>query len=117
MSEAWDGKNRRKADRRKPPPWDGYLHLPNREVNLRPALPLRVVDWKVLKKSGITLNALQEAAKDTDVESMVALVLHVAVKATPTVTADDIEQLTFLELVGAVNNILSAEAGDVDRPT
>ena len=120
MNEVWDGKQeRRKEERRKPvsKPWDGWVKAAGgKSIDLRDALPLRVGDWKVLKKSNISMKDLSGFIRDLDLEKLQQLVAHVANKVQPT-KPEDLDSLTILELVSVVNGMLEAENRDVDRPT
>ena len=93
--------------------WSFKVSLQGTEVNLRPALPLRVRDWKELKRvHDITLGTL---SSDLGVEKMATLVGHVLDKAKSPVSVDD---LYLEELSHVFRVIVRAESIErAERPT
>lgn len=90
------------------------MKLNGRDFDLSKALPLRIKDWRALKKQGVTLEALRKG--EVDVDSMAELASYVLNKAEAGSGAA-VEELTLPELTQILNAITDAEVQEVDRPT
>lgn len=63
--------------------------LNGKNINISKCVPLKLRDWKLLEKDGITPKALQEA-KLSDMSKVVYYILH---KADSSVTVDEVDDL------------------------
>jgi hypothetical protein len=84
-----------------------------KQVNFQPALPLRLRDWRALKGLGVTPETLSDKV---DLEVYAAFITYVAKKADPEVTADDVDNLTLVEMSEVMRKINVRER-EIDRPT
>ena len=94
---------------------DKIIVLNGKSINLKPALPLVLKDWRELEEKGIDPNSLSSGK----VSQMIGLVFHVLHKADPTVTIDDIESLAITDpaIQGVINSINDQEEQSLDRPS
>ena len=60
-----------------------------REIDLSKALPLKLRDWRILEKKGITAKTLE----NTSIEAVAELVFLVLNKADGTVTMEEVDDL------------------------
>ena len=75
-----------------------------REIDLSKALPLKLRDWRILEKKGITAKTLE----NTSIEAVAELVFLVLNKADGTVTMEEVDDLeldsdTFKQVIEAIN--------------
>ena len=82
-----------------------------REIDLSTVVPLKIRDWKLLEKKGISPKGLSE----NKVSDIAVLCHYVLSKADPTVTEEDVDGLTLDELVGILKDSKPSESV-IDRP-
>lgn len=83
------------------------IDLHGRKIDLSKAVPLLVADWKALGRQGVTPERLANAS--ADVEAAAAYTAHVLSKADPSVTLDEVDRLTFMQLIGVMQAISESE--------
>lgn len=88
------------------------VQFKGREIDLAVVVPLKIRDWKLLEKKGVTPNGLS----DTKINDISILAHYVLSKADPTVTEEDIDGLTLDELVSILRDAKPGESV-IDRPT
>lgn len=79
------------------------LNVNGKVIDLDKAVPLKVRDFKQLKKIGIALDKMHE-----DIDIQTAMLLYVSRKCNDAVTEDDIEGLTKSQMVEFLNAVSSA---------
>ena len=88
------------------------IEFGGRVFDLSKALPLKVKDWKVLRKMDVFKN------DDTDpMDRSFAVVLYVLKKADDSVTLDFVDELTMGEVQVLNDLIMPTEKEDLNRPT
>lgn len=87
--------------------------LGGREVNLDVALPLRIRDWREMKKRGVSLDEFRKG--NADVDSMALLVGYVLDKCGA--EKGLVDDLLLTEVTNVLNAITEAEVKEIDRPT
>jgi len=92
------------------------ITLCGRVLDFTNHIPLKIKDWKALKKQGI----LAKDVESGDVDSMAAMLAYVVQKADPTITQADVDELemedpNLLALIKALSRKAGHQA--LDRPS
>jgi len=82
-----------------------------KDVNLAVALPLTLGDWKKLELDGVNGDALKGSPSFSVISKMI---LHVAHKADPTITEDDIDTIDINEL-GTIMGEVMKDRTDIKK--
>jgi hypothetical protein len=78
-----------------------------REIDLSGVLPLRLGDWKVLERQGVTSRKLQD---EQSLEAAATFILYVLRKADANVTEAEVEALSMnqaTDIMAVINNVES----------
>ena len=88
------------------------IKFKDKDIDLTDVVPLKIRDWRVLEKRGITTKGLA----DTKINDIAILAHYVLSKADPTITEEDVDGLTLDELVGILRDSKPGESV-IDTPT
>lgn len=87
------------------------INFHGREITVSGALPLKIKDWKALDKLGVSPNGLTE----NNIGQLSILIYYILSKADPSVTQDEVDDLTMEEAVKIIGAMKLTETPD--RPT
>ena len=89
------------------------VEVNGKKADLSTILPLRIRDWKNLKRKGVTIQNLQTA----DIDDIATIVYYVLSRANPDITQDDVDGLSIHDPI--LRQIIEAigKGEDIDRPT
>jgi len=90
------------------------INLSGREIDVSGVLPLKIKNWRELTtKHGITPQSMQEPS----VDQLATVMTYILNKADPSVTSDDVDNLTLPQLLELAGSLRTDEAEVADRPT
>lgn len=92
------------------------LEFAGRKVNLGPALPLKLGDWRRLEQKGVTPAKLESGS----VEALATITHYILNKADATITQEQVDaEFTILDerLIQLVKHLHKMEAEETDLPT
>lgn len=92
---------------------DMIVELRDKKIDISSHVPLKLKDWKVLEKKGITPSSMQEI-KVSDISEIIFYILN---KADNSVKQDDVDNLdlghpVIKQVIGSLN-----KSAELDRPS